>query len=181
MFCNRFNKRAQTAIEDRFSHFTKGWVPLFPGLVEATIIVTGGNSAGHVWDNTHTGLIDNDGLDGTYADVASLSKCAVSQSGSGKIPFLSMKLSESKKIFMIQLAFRTDECCQYQGKNVKVQVGSSRQYNDNYPVCKEINQLTGTGLVAYKCDQVHEGQYVFLSNDQSYLTICEAKVYVKAC
>ena len=148
--------------------------------MEATIIATGGNSAGYVWDKTHTGLVDDNGLDGTYADVASLSKCAVSQSGSGKTPFLSMKMSAPKKVVMIQLAFRTD-CCQYQGKNVKVQVGSSPQYKDNYPVCKEINQLTGTGLVTYHCDQVHEGQYVFLSNDQSYLTICEAKVYVKTC
>ena len=77
----------------------------------------------------------------------------------------------------VQLAFRTD-CCQSQGKNVQVQVGSSPQYNAYDPVCTDIDQLTGTGLMDYDCDQFHDGQYVILSNDQSYLTICEAKVFV---
>ena len=150
--------------------------------------MTGGNSAGTMWDNTHSGLIDNAGLDGTREDVdgstdgwePGRSKCAVSQRGRGKNPFLSMKLSAPKKVLRVQLAFRTDDCCQYQGRNVKVQVGSSPKYNAFDPVCKEINQLTGSGLVDYKCDQFHVGQYVILSTVQKHLTICEAKVFVEA-
>ena len=113
-------------------------------------------------------------------DVNWRKKCAVSGPfGSDKRPFLSMKLEAPRKILKIQLAFRTDWCCIKQGKNVRVQVGSSLQYNANDPVCKEIGQLTGTGLVDYNCDEFHEGQYVILSNDQAYLTICEAKVIVE--
>ena len=145
--------------------------------VEAIIIGTAGNLAGTQWDNTHTGLTDNAGLDGTRADVSSKSRCAVSQRGSDKMAFLSMKLKTPRKILMIQLAFRTDGY-QYQGQNVMVQVGSSPLYNPDNPVCKEIDQLTGTGLIDYNCDQYHEDQYVILSNDQKYLTICEAKVFV---
>ena len=89
-----------------------------------------------------------------------------------------MKLATPKIILRLQLAFRTDGY-QNQGENVRVQVGSGPQYNANDPVCKEIDQLTGTGLVNYDCDHFHEGQYIILSNDQSYLTICEAKVFVE--
>ena len=90
-----------------------------------------------------------------------------------------MKLAEPKKILKVQLAFRTDGYTS-QGSNVQVQVGTSPQYNANDPVCKTIGQLSGAGLVDYECDQHHEGQYVILSNDQTYLTICEAKVIVQA-
>ena len=89
-----------------------------------------------------------------------------------------MKLAAPKKILKVQLARRT-QCCLDQGENVRVQVGSSSQYNANDPVCTEIDQLTGSGLVDYHCDQFHEGQYVILSSDQNYLTICEAKVFVE--
>ena len=89
-----------------------------------------------------------------------------------------MKLAAPKKILKVQLARRT-QCCLDQGENVRVQVGSSSQYNANDPVCTDINQLTGTGLMDYDCDQFHVGQYVILSNDQAILTICEAKVIVE--
>ena len=148
----------------------------FSALEEATIIATGGNSAGSGWDNSHTGLTDNDGLGGLLSDVTS-QKCAVSQKTSGKRASLSMKLNVPKTVLKIQLAFRTDSYAN-QGRNVKVQVGTSSQYNANDPVCTEIAQLLGTGLVDYDCDQLHDGRYVILSNDQSYLTICEAKVFV---
>ena len=81
-------------------------------------------------------------------------------------------------VLKLQLAFRT-EGNEHQGKNVRVQVGSSLQYNVNDPVCTEISQLNGTGLVDYNCDQIHEGEYVIISNDQTFLTICEAKVFVE--
>ena len=88
-----------------------------------------------------------------------------------------MKLATPGTVMKLQLARRT-EGSPHQGKNVKVQVGSSPQYNVNDPVCMEIAQLSGTGLVDYDCDQFHAGQYVIISNDQSILTICEAKVFV---
>ena len=154
--------------------------PLFPALLEANIIATGGNSAGTEWDNTHTGLIDNEGLGGTYAEVHSYSKCAVSERGSGKNPLLYMKLDAPKNVLKLQLAARTGGW-EDQGQNVRVQVGPSSEYDANYPVCTEIGQVEGTGsLEDYECGQVHRGQYVFLSNDQRYISICEAKVFVEA-
>ena len=88
-----------------------------------------------------------------------------------------MKLAAPKTILRLQLAFRTQGSTN-QGQNVLVQVGTSAQYNAKDPVCMLIDQLGGTGLIDYDCDQHHEGQYVILSNDQDYLTICEAKVIV---
>ena len=151
-------------------------LPFFAVSEEVTIIETGGNEAGNAWDDTHTGLIDNEGLAGTNSDVHSYSKCGVS-TGSTR-PFFLMKLDAPRKILKVQLAQRTG-CCPDQGQNVQVQVGSAPQYNANDPVCTEIAQLTGSGLVDYQCDQFHEGQYVILSNDQGVLTICEAKVFVE--
>ena len=148
-------------------------------LVEASIIETGGNSAGTGWDDSHPGLIDSAGLAGTRADVTAKA-CAVSQTGSTR-PYLSMKLAAKETILKVQLAFRTDGYTN-QGKNVLVQVGTGPSYTPNRRVCRAIGQLTGAGLVDYHCDWddtvSHQGQYVILSNDQTYLTICEAKVFV---
>ena len=89
-----------------------------------------------------------------------------------------MKLDAPKTIFKLQLATRTDVHATTQAKNVRVQVGTSSQYNANDPVCTIIPQLSGTGLMDYYCDQLYEGQYVILSTDQTYITICEAKIFV---
>ena len=140
----------------------------------ATIVETESNPQGH-WTGTHTGLIDGKGLDGLNSDVSSKERCAVAAKGSSPRAWHAMKLDANKYIKGVQLARRT-QCCSDQGKNVKIQVGSGLQYNDNDPVCKEISILSGTGLVDYWCDNVHEGQYVILSTDQAYLTICEARV-----
>ena len=143
---------------------------------EANIIETGTNSAGGPWD-FHAGLIDGEGLAGTSADVNEKEKCGVSTRSSTQRAFFYMKLATPGTVIKLQLARRT-EGHPDQGKNVRVQVGSSPQYNVNDPVCMEIAQLSGTGLVDYDCDQFHAGQYVIISNDQDYLTICEAKVFV---
>ena len=155
------------------------FVKLLPSLTasgEANIIETGTNGAGGAWD-IHTGLIDGEGLAGTRADVMGQVKCGVSWIGSTPRAFFYMKLATTSMVMKMQFAFRTDGHT-YQGKNVKVQVGTSPQYNANDPVCTEIAQLSGTGLIDYDCNQFHIGQYVIISNDQSYLTICEAKVFV---
>ena len=88
-----------------------------------------------------------------------------------------MKLATPGTVNKLQLAFRTDGYT-YHGKNVRIQVGTSPQYNASDPVCTEIAQLSGTGLVDYCCNQFHTGQYVIISNDQAFLTICEAKIFV---
>ena len=86
-----------------------------------------------------------------------------------------MKLDASKSVMGVKLAPRID-CCPEQGQNVKVQVGNSMAYDANDPVCITIDQLEGVSLKYYSCDNVYEGQYVILSNDNSHLTICEAQV-----
>ena len=142
----------------------------------ATINATYGNSAGDTfWDDSHPRLIDNK-VSGTTQQEVNLN-CAVSAGHvPGKRAFLSMELDAPKKVLKVQLAFRTHDCC---GKNVRIQVGSGPQYNASDPVCRDIGQLTGVGFMDYVCDKVHVGKYVIVSNDQDYLTICEAKVFVE--
>ena len=152
-------------------------VPLFTGLEEANITETGTNEAGGAWKDTHTGLIDGKGLAGTRPDVNGKVKCGVSEKGSTERAFFYMKLAKPSTVMKLRLAFRTDGYTT-QGKNVKIQVGTSPQYNVNDPVCTEIAQLSGAGLVEYECSQFHAGQYVIISNDQAVLTICEARVFV---
>ena len=151
-------------------------MPSFTASEGAYIIETGTNGAGGKWD-VHTGLIDGEGLGGTGGDVSGRVKCGVSSKGSKPRAFFYMKLAKPSIVIKMQFAFRTDGAT-YQGKNVKVQVGNSPQYNASDPVCKEIAQLSGTGLVDYDCNQFHTGQFVIVSNDQAHLTICEAKVFV---
>ena len=150
-------------------------LPSFTAQEEANIIETGTNSAGVYWD-VHTGLIDGEGLAGTSEDVR-MFRCGVSSKDSKPRAWFYMKLATPGTVMKLQLARRT-EGSPHQGKNVKVQVGSSPQYNVNDPVCTEIAQLSGIGLVEYECSQFHAGQYVIISNDQAHLTICEARVFV---
>jgi len=150
-----------------------------PASGEATIVETGLNPSGWGWDSTHTGLIDNQGLAGTSADVNGKVKCGVAQKGGTPRAFFFLKMAKASRVMKLQLAFRTDQGDNSgQGQNVKVQVGTSPQYNANDPICTEIPQLSGTGLVDYDCNQFHTGQYVIISTDQTVLTICEAKVFV---
>ena len=148
-------------------------------LEEATIWETSGRSGTtSQYDSWHPNLIDGIAIGTGPGD----GNCAISYRGNvGDRPWLSVKLNEPKKVVQVQLARRTDGKSESegQGKNVRVQVGSSPTLKSTDPVCKEINQLSGTGLVDYECDQHHVGQYVIFSNDQVYLAICEAKVFVK--
>ena len=142
---------------------------------------TSGKQAGFSWDDTHPRLIDNAGIDGSCCD-----SCAGSRDDRDALtrrPWMSMTLDMPQKIMRVQLAFRkidsnTQTHIRNNGKNVRIQVGSSSQYNPSDPICKEIPQLAGTGLVDYDCDHYHEGQYVIFSNDQQHIIICEAKVFV---
>ena len=147
--------------------------------VEEPVIETGSwSNINPTWANSHTGLIDNAGLCGTDDDVQSRSKCGVVQNPQPGRAALTLKLAEPRTIVKLQLAASANID---QRKNVRVQVGSSPHYNPSDPLCTEVGQLEATrGLVDYVCDQFHEGQYIILSNDQTYLTICEAKVFVQA-
>ena len=149
----------------------------FTGPKEANIIETGeagSNSVKGPWEKSFVRLIDGEGLAGTTPDMP---KCGVSIKGSTPRAFFYMKLAKPSTVMKLQLARRTSKGYEYQGKNVRIQVGTSPQYNANDPVCTEIEQLSGTGLIDYDCNQFHTGQYVIISNDQPYLTICEAKVF----
>ena len=151
----------------------------FTGPKEANIIETGeagSNSVKGPWEKSYVRLIDGEGLAGTTPDMP---KCGVSIKGSTPRAFFYMKLAKPSTVMKLQLARRTSKGYEYQGKNVRIQVGTSPKYNANDPVCTEIAQLSGTGLVDYHCNQNQTGQYVIISNDQKILTICEAKVFVK--
>merc|ERR1719323_189567 len=104
-----------------------------------------------------------------------------------------MKLSPAdaqKKIVGVRIARRKDPYApalhvnhDYQAKNVKVWVGPGFLPSSQDRLCTFIPQLTeqvGATMVDYMCDpgQQHIGQYVKFSNDQDYLTICEARVLV---
>ena len=145
-------------------------------LEEATIMSTAGKQSGYDWDDTHPRLIDNAGIDGTCC-----ANCAASRDDQDRRPWMSMTLDRPQKIMRVQLSFRKTGNANTlsHGKNVRVQVGSSSQYNPSDPVCTEIPQLPRTGPVDYDCDNYHVGQYVIFSNDQQYLDICEAKVFVR--
>ena len=144
----------------------------------ATVNATYGNSAGNtIWDNSHPRLIDNK-ISGTTQQEVNLNCAASAGQVLKKRAFLSMELDAPKKVVKVQLAFRTDGHTD-NGKNVRIQVGTGPQYNASDPVCRDIGQLTGVGFMDYVCDKVHVGKYVILSNDQNYLLICEAKVFVE--
>ena len=114
--------------------------------MEEPVIETGSwANTNPFWANSHTGLIDNAGLSGTNSDVSS-SKCGVVQNPQSGRAALTLKLAEPRTVVKLQLAGRTSGL--HQGKNVRVQVGSSPQYNPSDPVCTEVGQLEATGLVA---------------------------------
>ena len=92
-----------------------------------------------------------------------------------------------KKVVGVRLSRRKDPYApapdanhDYQATNVKVTIGPSEKYDPKEPQCTMIRQLkqqTGSTMVDYNCDLgEHAGQYVKFSNDQDYLTICEARV-----
>ena len=67
---------------------------------------------------------------------------------------------------------------------MRVTVGPSPYPSSEDRLCTYIPELmeqTGAGMVNYLCDphQQNTGQYVKFSNDQDYLTICEARVLVQ--
>ena len=145
---------------------------------------TFGRITGSASDGSHTKLIDGTAT-GTFSYM--VDHCAISSRGTSMTmrPYLVMKLNGPNKVLEIQLARRTDGKSESegQGSNVRVQVADDLNFNIDAPtpmsVCKEIDQLSGTGLVSYECDHYYVGQYVFFSNDQEELTICEAKVFVQ--
>ena len=101
--------------------------------------------------------------------------------------YLALKLSSDdarKKVVGVRIARRKD--LPSQALNVNVTVGPSREYDPEEPQCTMIPQLKpqeGETFVDYFCKpalgQYLTGQFVKFSNDQDYLTICEARVLVQ--
>ena len=106
-----------------------------------------------------------------------------------------MKLSDEdakKNVVRVRLSRRIDPpevsgYHDYQARNVKVMVGPSEGYDAGDAVCTEIGELreqtglAGDSMVDYECDRGHyAGKYVKFTSDQSYLTICEAQVFVES-
>ena len=106
-----------------------------------------------------------------------------------------MKLSPAdarKKIVGVRIARRKDPYAPAphvnhddQAKNVRVTVGPSLYPSSEDRLCTyipELREQAGATMVDYMCapyqENIGAGQYVKFSNDQDYLTICEARVLV---
>ena len=138
-------------------------------------MIVGTSQNGIYHQNPASKLIDGSGLDGIWG-----SGCATTE-GSG-VQWFSLELNGSQIVTKVQIARRMDYTAT-QGRNVKVTIGSSREYDPNEPMClPEILDLQLTqGLVDYVCTEEVAGKYVkFSSSTESHLTICEVKVFKAA-
>ena len=141
---------------------------------EATIVGTAQSSVGH--GGHHSRLVDGKGLGGSYNSGG----CAHT-SNQPSIQWFSLELDAPKTVTKVQIAARSD-CCAYQGKNVKISIGASREYDASEPLCRPVIPLLDQGgLVDYPCtEDPKPGKYIKLSNAGHYFVICEVKVFVRA-
>ena len=119
--------------------------------------------------------MDDLGLDGKWGDG-----CATTE-GDG-VQWFSLELNATHTVTKVQIARRMDYVAS-QGRNVRITVGSSREYDPSEPLClPEIAELElRKGLVNYKCTKEVEGKYVKLaSSKEDHLTMCEVKVFIRA-
>ena len=122
--------------------------------------------------NPASKLIDGSGLDGIFG-----SGCATTE-GSG-VQWFSLELNGSQIVTKVQIARRMDYTAT-QGRNVRITIGPSREYDPTEPMClPEILNLQLTkGLVDYVCTKEVAGKYVKLSSStEIHLTICEVKIF----
>ena len=144
----------------------------FQGLIDVEASIVGTSENGIYYQNPASKLIDGLGLDGTWG-----SGCATTE-GSG-VQWFSLELNGSQIVTKVQIARRMDYTAS-QGRNVRITVGSSREYDPNEPMCRpEIFDLQLMhGLVDYVCTKEVAGKYVKLSSSREiHLTICEVKVF----
>ena len=144
-------------------------------MVEEEATIVGTASSSEKFGAHHSRLVDGKGLDGS-----SLSGCAHT-SNQLPIEWFSLELDAPKTVTKVQIARRT-YCCDDQGKNVKITIGASREYDASEPLCRPVMPLLDQGgLVDYPCTEgPKQGKYVKLSNAGNYFAICEVKVFVLA-
>ena len=102
--------------------------------------------------------------------------------GDGGLQWFSLELDGPQTVAKVQIARRTDRDSQgnTQGKNIRITVGPSREYDQDEPLClPEIPDLKlyGNGLVDYNCNKEVTGRYVKISRHGT-LAICEVKVFI---
>ena len=120
--------------------------------------------------------MDGKGLDGDFYAKG----CACTESH--PLPhWFSLELDAPRTVTKVQIARRTDAA--YQGENVRITIGPSREYDANETLCRpEIPNLEYGGLIDYTCTgDLPQGKYVKLSKaGEIHFTICEVKVFVRA-
>ena len=73
------------------------------------------------------------------------------------------------------------DCCRDQGKNIRISIGPSKDYDPSEPLClPEIAELVWSeGLQDYICTgNLHEGKYVKISR-VGWIVLCEVKVFTE--
>ena len=98
----------------------------------------------------------------------------------------SLELDAPQTVTRVQIARRTDAQPENdnQGRNVKITIGPSREYDADEPLCRpEITNLGyPAGLIDYECiGGPKRGKYVKLSSSGAgAFLICEVKVFIRA-
>lgn len=121
--------------------------------------------------------MDGNGIDGKWWSDG----CAHSNYVRG-VHWYSLELDAPRTVTKVQIARRTESGTEHQGKNVRITVGPSREYDPDEPLCRpEISQLYGTGLIDYPCTgSPKRGKYVKISQAGGTFVICEVKVFIRA-
>ena len=115
-------------------------------------------------------LIDSLNVDGTWG-----SGCAHTKND--PLEWFSLELEMPKKVTRVQIARRLEH--PDRGRNVRITVGPSRNYDPNEPLClADIPELSGQpGLQDYVCTgDLQTGKFVKISR-AGQLNLCEVKVF----
>ena len=124
----------------------------------------------------HTRLVDGKSLDGRWESNG----CAHSNYEDPS-HWYSLELDAPRTVTKVQIARRRDVADQ--GKNVKITIGPSKEYDAGEPLCRpEIPVLDGGwggGMIDYPCTgDLKQGKYVKLSKAGGTFVICEVKIFV---
>ena len=129
---------------------------------------------------SHSRLVDGKGLDGGFDGCASTRN-------DHQIHWYALELEAPQFVTKVQIARRTEATAEndFQGRNVRITVGPSSEYDVSEPLCRpEIPNLEYTaGLIDYPCTEGPKvGKYVKITSTTAneHFVICEVKVYVRA-
>ena len=147
---------------------------------EAEIVGTAQSTESH--GAHHSRLDDGKGLDGRFDSDG----CA-STNNTDPIQWFALELEAPHFVTKVQIARRTEATADtdLQGRNVRITVGPSSEYDASEPLCRpEIPNLEYTaGLIDYPCTEgAKEGKYVKITSTTAneHFVICEVKVFVRA-